>query len=354
MINVTQSYLPPLDRYMAYLERIWASHQITNRGPLVNELEEKVRSYLGMPNALFVTNGTIALQMAIKALGLRGEIITTPFSYVATTNAIIWEGCTPVFVDIHPDTYCIDPQKIESAITPRTSAIMATHVYGFPCDIDAISTIANKYSLKVIYDAAHCFGVKYKGRSIFGYGDVSTTSFHATKLFHSGEGGGVFASDPEVFKKLDLLHRFGHNGDHYFEPGINGKNSEIHAALGLCVLSDIDIIIQQRKDLAEFYCDLINKKAPHIHIPIVPTHSEHNYSYFPVVFPNEAKLLKALKTLQEKEIIPRRYFYPSLNNLPYLPYRPMPISEDIAKRVLCLPLYPGLSQSVASTVVNHL
>src|SRR5690606_18072879 len=217
MIPVTKPFLPPQEEYEKYLDGIWKREWLTNNGPLVNELELQLKEYLGLKHILYVSNGTIALQMAIKALELKGEIITTQFSFVATTSSIVWEGCKPVFVDIDQATLNIDPSKIEAAITSETSGILATHVYGNPCDIEAIQAIADKHGLKVIYDAAHCFGTKYKGRSVFEYGDISTTSFHATKLFHTIEGGAVFTKDPEVLKKLSFLRNFGHNGPEKYE-----------------------------------------------------------------------------------------------------------------------------------------
>ena len=212
MINVAKTFLPPQEDYQAILKRAWDSGWITNRGDLVVELENRLKSYLGVPQILATTNGTLPLQIAIKALKVTGEIITTPFSYVATTSSIVWEGCTPVFVDIHPDYLTIDETKIEDAITPKTSAILATHVFGNPCHVEAIETIAKKYKLKVIYDGAHCFGVTYKGRSIFNYGNVSTCSFHATKVFHTGEGGALFSNSETLHDILFYHHNFGHDG----------------------------------------------------------------------------------------------------------------------------------------------
>ena len=212
MIPVTKPFLPKAKEYDVYIQSIWDRQWLTNNGPLVNEFELKLKNYLNIEHLLYVSNGTVALQIAIKALELKGEIITTPFSFVATTSSIVWEGCKPVFADIEPDTFNIDPQKIEAAITPNTSAILATHVYGNPCDIDAIQEIADKHGLKVIFDAAHCFGTQYKGKSVFEYGDISTTSFHATKLFHSIEGGAVFTRKPQLLKKMAFMRNFGHNG----------------------------------------------------------------------------------------------------------------------------------------------
>ena len=217
MINVTKTFLPPQEQYQAILKEAWDAGWMTNRGVLVKRLEEQLKQYLNVPNIIATTNGTLPLQIAIKALGLTGEIITTPFSYVATTSSIVWEGCTPVYVDIHPDYLTIDETKIEAAITPNITAIIATHVFGNPCAVEEIEVIAKKHKLKVIYDAAHCFGVTYKGKSIFEYGDISTCSFHATKLFHTGEGGALFTNNLELQEKLFSYHNFGHDGPYHFK-----------------------------------------------------------------------------------------------------------------------------------------
>ncbi len=223
MINVTKTFLPPIEEYTAMLKRAWDKTWITNNGELVVELEEKLKSYLGVRNLWFCNNGTTVLQIALKALQITGEVITTPFSYVATTNAILWENCSPVFVDINPLNFCIDASKIEDSITERTQAILATHVYGYPCDTVAIKSIAKKHNLKVIYDGAHSFGTKFLGQSIFNYGDISTCSFHATKLFHTGEGGCIVTRDKLLMRQLFLYSHFGHIGDDYYSIGINGK-----------------------------------------------------------------------------------------------------------------------------------
>ena len=341
MINVTKPFLPPFEEYKEYLEGIWERNWLTNNGPLVNDLELKLKEYLGLDHLLFLTNGTIALQIAIKALGLTGEIITTPFSYVATTSSIVWEGCTPVFADIDPDTFNIDPAKIEALITPRTSAILATHVYGNPCDVDAIDIIAKKYNMKVIYDAAHAFGVKYKNRSIFEYGDISTTSFHSTKVFHTIEGGAVICTNPEFIKTMSSLRNFGHNGPETFGcPGINGKNSEFHAAMGLANLKHIDQILQSRKKQALAYDKAL--QTLRIKTPLIRKNIEWNFSYYPIVFDTEEQLLKSIEMLNGNWIYPRRYFYPSLSTLNYVDKYEVPVSEDISKRVLCLPMYHSL------------
>lgn len=336
MINVTKTFLPPQGEYNAILKRAWDAGWITNRGSLVLELEEKLKAFLGVPHILATTNGTLPLQIAIKALGLTGEIITTPFSYVATTSSIVWEGCTPVFVDIHPEYLNIDETKIEDAITSKTSAILATHVFGNPCAVEEIEIIAKKHKLKVIYDAAHCFGVTYKGRSIFEYGDVSTCSFHATKLFHTGEGGALFCNDPELYHKLYYHHNFGHNGPERFHGlGINAKMSELQAAMGLAVFKYIDKIIRDRDRVVHLYKEYLKQvKSLKIREDTV-----WNNSYLPIILSSEEELLKVEGFLNKHKIYPRRYFYPSLETLPYVEALKCPVSQDISKKILCLPLY---------------
>ncbi|MFV8335302.1 DegT/DnrJ/EryC1/StrS family aminotransferase [Flavobacterium sp. RSP29] len=343
MTPVTKSFFPPLPEYNQQLERIWKNQWLTNRGELVVELETKLKAYLEVSSILLMNNGTIPLQIALKVLGQQGEIITTPFSYVATTAAIMWGNCTPVFVDIHPDYLTIDETLIEEAITTRTTAILATHVFGNPCAIEAIEAIAAKYQLKVIYDAAHAFGVTYNGKSIFEYGDVSTCSFHATKLFHTGEGGAVFCKDAALNHKLFYSHNFGHNGPlDFFGLGINGKISELQAAMGLSVLPYMDHIIDSRKMAVDQYATLLDfSKVTPLKIR---ENTVWNYSYYPVVFESETQLLEVQKSLNEAEIFPRRYFYPSLNTIPYVNGASMPVSESIASRVLCLPLYANMEE----------
>lgn len=343
MIPVTKSFLPPIEEYMAQVQRAYNNQWLTNRGELVQELEQKLTIYLGLQESkiLITNNGTIPLQIAVKLLGNGGEIITTPFSYVATTAAIVWENCTPVFVDIHPEYLTIDETKIEAAITPRTTCILATHVFGNPCNIEAIEAIAKKHNLKVIYDAAHCFGVKYKGKSIFEYGDVSTCSFHATKIFHTGEGGAIFCKDPELFHKIFYSHNFGHNGPLAFHGlGINGKISELQAAMGLAVFPYMNEILEKRKNIVAEY----NRLLDHTHLARLKIRpdTEWNYSYYPVLFENEKMLLNTEKNMHEQQIIPRRYFYPSLHTLPYVERLDSTISQSISLRVMCMPLFHTL------------
>lgn len=341
MTPVTKTFLPPIDEYQAQVQRAFDNHWLTNRGELVNELEEKLKAYLKIDWMTITNNGTVPLQIALKLLGKGGEIITTPFSYVATTASIVWENCTPVFVDIHPEYLTIDETKIEQAITEKTTCILATHVFGNPCNIDAIETIAKKYNLSVIYDAAHSFGVNYKGKNIFDYGDISTCSFHATKLFHAGEGGAMFANDKELQHKLFYSHNFGHNGPLAFHGlGINAKISELQAAMGLAVFPYIDTIMSERRKVVNDYDKILDfSKIQKIKIR---ANTEWNYSYYPVIFETESTLLKVQEVLNRKNIFPRRYFYPSLNTIEYVKGQAMPISEDIARRIMCLPLYVGL------------
>jgi dTDP-4-amino-4,6-dideoxygalactose transaminase len=343
MIAITRPFLPPQEEYEKYLSGIWTRNWLTNMGPLSSELEMRLKNHLNVKHLLFVTNGTIAIQIAIKALNLKGEIITTPFSFIATTSSIVWEGCTPVFVDIDENTLNIDPAKIEAAITDQTSAILATHVYGNPCDVLAIEKIAKKHNLKVIYDGAHAFGVKVDGKSIFEYGDISTCSLHATKLYHTIEGGLVVTKEPEILRKLAFTRNFGFDGPEAFaELGINGKNSEFHAAMGLANIKYIDEIYQKRKLLSERYdAKLRNLKARK---PIWKSGATINYAYYALIFDNEDLMHKCIKRLKASEIFTRRYFYPSLAKvLPYLEPTEMPITDDVAKRVLCLPLYYDLT-----------
>lgn len=350
MIPVTKPFSPPLEEYQKLLEGIWDRNWFTNNGPLVQQLEQQLKDYLGVSNLLYVSNGTIALQIAIKALGLTKEIITTPFSYVATTSSIVWEGCTPIFVDIDPNTLNIDPTKIEDAITHETEAILATHCFGNPCDIDAIDVIAKKYNLKVIYDAAHCFGTKYKGKSIFSYGDVSTVSFHATKLYHTVEGGAVFTSDSQLLERMSYMRNFGHDGpDRFKGVGINGKNSEFHAAMGIINLRFADEIIQSRKKQSKYYTSNLNWS--NLKKPVTSEYSVSNSSYFPILVKTQEELQLILKLLNKNNIFPRRYFYPSLNTLSYV-MGGCPISESISSRVLCLPMFFELKNHEQNEIVE--
>jgi dTDP-4-amino-4,6-dideoxygalactose transaminase len=352
-IPVTKPFLPPREEYEALIDEVWQRNWLTNNGPLVQQLEAELEDYLGAPHLNYVSNGTIALQIAIKALGLTGEIITTPFSYVATTSSIVWEGCTPVFVDIDPETFNIDPSLIEEAITHNTTGILATHVFGNPCDIEAIQEIADRHDLKVIYDAAHCFGTKYKDESVYNYGDISTASFHATKIFHTIEGGAIIAKDLNISDKVSRMRNFGHAGFSNFEGvGINAKNSEFHAAMGLCNLKYIDSVLKRRKEQWLRYDELLNDQG--INIISIEPNSTYNYAYFPVVFKDEETTLKVKNCLEKAGISPRRYFHPSLCQLDYVKEAQTYTSVNISKRILCLPLFHDLCSNQQIMIVNRI
>ncbi len=341
MINVTKPFLPDMEEYFEYLRGVWDRCWLTNNGPLVNDLELKLKEHLGVDHMLFMSNGTVALQIAIKALELKGEIITTPFSYIATTSSILWEGCEAVFVDMDRETLNINPALIEAAITEKTTAIMATHIFGNPCDIAAIDKIAKKHNLKVIYDAAHCFGSKYMGKSVFDYGDISTTSFHATKLFHTVEGGAVFTRQPELLKKMAYQRNFGHESmDTFACVGINGRNSEFHAAMGLVNLKSINEILASRKTQAALYNESL--KGLRVTRQKLNANAEWNYSYYPIIFETEEQLLKSIKVLNDNLIYPRRYFYPSLSTLDFVTKKDTPVCNDVCRRIVCLPMNHSL------------
>jgi dTDP-4-amino-4,6-dideoxygalactose transaminase len=360
MINVTKTFLPPINEYMAQVQRAYDNVWLTNRGELIKELEHNIAQVLQLREAsiLCMNNGTIPIQIALKLLAKGGDVITTPFSYVATTSSILWEACTPIFVDIHPEYLTIDESKIEAAITPRTTCILATHVFGNPCNIEEIERIALKHNLKVIYDAAHSFGVEYDGKSIFEYGHVSTCSFHATKLFHTGEGGAAFCKDPGLFHEIFYSHNFGHNGPLDFHGlGINAKISELQAAMGLAVLPHLEFIIERRKQVVDFYNNELN--FSHLAKLKIRPLTRWNYSYYPVLFSDEQRLLEVDAELRKNEITGRRYFYPSLNTLQFIDGKTCPVSEDVSKRIMCLPLYPDLNEnqlrkitSVINAVLN--
>ena len=350
-IYVTMPTLAPLEEVNELMKGIWASGIMTHNGPLVQRFEKECAEKLGVPHLVACTNGTIGLQMAIRALGVKGEIITTPFTFIATVSSILWEGCTPVFVDIDPETLCIDPQKIEEKITCHTVGIMPVHVFGNCCDIEAIDAIAKKHHLKVIYDACHSVGVNYKGQSVFNYGDISVTSFHATKMLNTAEGGGCFTLDKELDEKLRRIRFFGfENHADIVEDGTNGKMTEVHAAVGLANLKYLDAALADRKRKYAMYKDALSKDSS---LSFQKIDGGCNYSYFPVIFKDEEALMKAQTKLNEHHIFPRRYFYPSVNTFTKLvPYVPMPVSEDIASRILCLPLYYALSEEDMNRIIN--
>jgi dTDP-4-amino-4,6-dideoxygalactose transaminase len=353
MINVTKTCLPPLEEYIEHLRKIWDSGQVTNNGPLVRELEQKLKEYLGVKHLFLTANGTLGLQIALRSLNISKKVITTPFSYVATTGAILWEHATPIFADINPHDYCIDPVKVEAAIDDDTQAILAVHVYGYACDVEALKEIASRHKIKIIYDAAHAFGSSFKGRVLVTCGDISVLSFHATKLFHTVEGGAVITNDDEVAQKIRLYRAFGHIRDEYFTLGINAKNSEFHAAMGLCMLPRIPEIITLHKALSDRY-DLLLADLPLKRPVSAVTGLNYNYAYYPVVFPSEDALLRSKAMLEKNAIIPRRYFYPSLNRLPYCAGEHCPVAEDISIRVLCLPLSHEVTPEIQANIATLL
>jgi len=353
MIPVTKPFLPPVEEYESYIRDIWQRQLLINNGPLVNEFELRLKVYLEVPHMLYVANGTIALQLAIRALELKGQIITTPFSFIATTSSAMWENCKPVFVDINPDTLNIDAEKIEEAITPETSAILATHVFGNPCDILAIDEIAKKHNLKVIYDASHCFGTKYHGRSVYSYGDISTTSFHATKIFHTVEGGAVFTQDPELLKKMAYMRNFGFDGPENFAcVGINGKNSEFHAAMGLANLKYADEILAKRKELYLYYVENLERLDKQCQV--IQKNTAYNYAYLPILLPTEEQIRKIELYLNANLIFPRRYFFPSLHTLNFVDKYECPISLCVSKRIMCLPMHHKLTSEEVNFVIRIL
>lgn len=356
-IYVTMPTLAPLEEVNELMKGIWETGIMTHNGPLVQRFEKECAEKLGVPHVVSCVNGTLALQLAIRALRLQGEIITTPFTFIATIDSILWENCTPVFVDIDPETFNIDPAKIEEKITYHTVGIMPVHVFGNACDVNAIDAIARKNGLKVIYDACHAVGVEYDGRSIFEYGDISVTSFHATKMLNTTEGGGCFTLDKELDEKLRRIRFFGfENHADIVEDGTNAKMTEVHAAVGLANLKYLDAALEDRKRKYALYKELLSEN-PTLRFQRIDYGC--NYSYFPVVFKDEATLLKVQEKLQENHIFPRRYFYPSVNTFTKLvPYVPMPTSEDIASRILCLPLYYTLPESdirrIAEIILSNL
>jgi len=354
MILVNKPFFPPKAEFYAYMDIIWQNEWLTNSGPLVRELERELEEYLHIPNALFVANGTLALQLAIKTLGLKGEIITTPFSFVATTSSIVWEGCKPVFVDIDKETLNIDPMKIEAAITDKTSCILATHVYGNPCDVMAIQAIADKYNLKVIYDGAHAFGVNLKDKSIFEHGDISVCSTHATKWFHTVQGGFLATRDLNLHHRLQLVKSHGISDVYSFaELGTNGRNCELHAAMGLVNLKYLDTIHNKRKELCELY-DTLLADLP-CSFPKWNPNANRNYSYYPIILESEEVLIELVGHLFQNNVATRRYFYPSLaSSLPYVSHSHLEIAEDISKRVLCLPLYYDLKKKEVKKICEHI
>lgn len=351
MINVTKTYLPDKEKYQNYVDEIFRSGWITNNGPMVKELEKRLAQYLGVKNIVLVANGTIALEIAYRVLEIKDYVITTPFSFVATTSSLVTNGLKPIFADINPHTLNIDPKNIRENITKNTTAIVPVHVFGNACDVEEIASIAKEHDLKVIYDAAHAFDVNYNGTSILNCGDVSTVSFHATKLFHTIEGGALIINDDSLVKKARYLINFGiENAESIPGLGTNAKMNEFEAAMGLCMLDEMENIKDKRERLYGRYEKALKG------VVVSPEHnmkSTYNHSYFPIILKNHDEMLKVQKALRDKEIIPRRYFYPSLDTLHYIePKQFMPNSRDISDRILCIPLYPELKEAEQNEIIS--
>jgi len=349
-IYVTKPTLAPLSDLQPYLERIWSTGVMTHNGPLVQQFERDFASWAGITKLVAVCNGTMAIQMAIKALGLEGgEIITTPFTFIATLSAIQWERCVPVFVDIDPETLNIDPAKIEKKITSKTLAILPVHVFGNPCEIEAIQTVAQKHGLKVIYDAAHAVGSTYKGKSLLAYGDIAATSFHATKMLNTVEGGGCVTANPDWDKALRAIRFYGFGASKDAErQGFNGKMTEVHAAVGLSNLKCLHAALDDRRQKYTLYHDILSRSG---HLRFQRIDDGCNKSYFPVIFESEAQLLRVEKGLNVQNVFPRRYFYPSVNTFVKLVAdQSCPVSEDISKRILCLPLYKDIDRETVTEI----
>ncbi|MEC0232690.1 DegT/DnrJ/EryC1/StrS family aminotransferase [Paenibacillus alba] len=353
MINVTKTYLPDKNKFYSYTDKIFESGWVTNNGQFCKEINERLSDYLGVKNLLLVSNGTLALQLAYKLLNLSGDVLTTPFSFVATTSSLVWEGLNPIFVDIDSKTFNLDSNQIEKKITPNTTAIVATHVYGNACDLERIQSIADKYNLKVIYDAAHAFGVNYKNNSILNFGDISAISFHGTKIFHTIEGGALVIKDDALYERAQKMINFGIvSPTEIAELGINSKMNEFQAAMGICVLDDIHLILNSRKIRYDKYMKAFSNSESLI-FQKKNEHSTMNYSHFPVVFESEEIVLKVIEELGKNGIVPRRYFYPSLNNLPYLTNKQIaPNSTDISSRILCLPLFDSLEEEAQDFIIQ--
>jgi dTDP-4-amino-4,6-dideoxygalactose transaminase len=363
-IYVTSPLMPPLEEFIPYLEQIWCNKILTNGGPFHQQLEQALCEHLGVKHISLFANGTLALITALQSLRITGEVITTPYSFVATAHSLLWNGIKPVFVDIDPATFNMDPEKIESAITSQTTAIMPVHCYGHPCAVERIEEIASNYGLKIIYDAAHAFGVKYQGGSILNHGDLSVLSFHATKVFNTFEGGAIISPDAKTKQRIDHLKNFGFVDEvTVVAPGINGKMSEINAAFGLLQLKGIDGAMQERKAIdARYRENLAGVRG--IDCALKMTGSE-NYSYFPILVQPEYPLKRdeLFQKLRDNEVYARRYFYPLISDFPMYRGMPsaahsnLPVAKKVAQQVICLPIYPGLETSqidaIASIISVH-
>ena len=341
-IYITRPNVASLGDVTTLLQEVWDAQNFTNNGPMLRKLENALRSTLHIRHPVIVNNGTIAIHIALRALQLSDcAVITTPFTWIATSSCLLWENCTPIFVDINPHTFNIDVSKIEAAITPQTKAILAVHVFSNPCDVESIEVIAKKHNLAVIYDAAHAFGVEHKGRNIYEWGDLSTASFHATKVFNTAEGGAIICSSQELYETVYSIRDFGFSRSRdIVRLGTNAKMSEIHAVLGLANLPLLDGAIHKRKMITECYKRILGNHVDYQQYDA----DSYNYAYMPIILKDEPTTIRVVEHLQTHNAFPRRYFHPSLSEITVLfPQQPCPISEDISKRILCLPIYPDLT-----------
>lgn len=354
MIPVSKPYLPCFKKYARMLEDSFDRGVITNNGPYLRELEQRLADFLGVPNVICVTNGTVAIQLAIRSLGIKERVLTTPFSFIASSSALVYEGLTPKFVDICAKSFNLNPHLLEVNDYETVSAILPVHVYGNPCDVYAIDEFKSRHGLKVIYDASHAFDVKLNGTSILNWGDVSTLSFHATKAFHTIEGGAIVTCNSELADLLRGLRNFGINDDAEIKGlGINAKLSEFNAAMGLCILDDWDAIRHSRKQIWEMYTKELGEV---FQAPVWSSEATRNYSYMPFLFNSVDELVRVKNKLEENNIFPRRYFYPSLNEIPYLSSfdfsQSCAVSTDIASRVMCFPIYPSLNIADVKKIIT--
>lgn len=360
MVYVTQPSLPPLEEFLPHLERIWQSRQLTNNGPYHQQLERALCEHLGVPHISLFSNATIALVTALQALRITGEVITTPYSFVATAHSLLWNGIKPVFVDVDPHTLNLDPEKIEAAITPQTTAILPVHCYGNPCDVEHIQQIADNYGLKLIYDAAHAFGVKHGGASVLTHGDLSVLSFHATKVFNTFEGGAIISHDAKTKRRIDHLKNFGFADEvTVVAPGINGKMSEFNAALGLVQLNHIEEAVRRRHVIDTRYRAGLAQARGIRCLPCVSEDSA-NHAYFPILVEPDYPLTRddLYQMLKERGIYARRYFYPLISDFPMYKGLPsahadnLPVARHASSQVLCLPIYPDLELDVVDKVIG--
>lgn len=352
---VTRATLPPLESYLEKIREIFSCRYLTNNGDNVRELEQRLTSFLEVPHLALCTNGTLALQLALRLLGLNGKpVVTTPFSYVATVSSLLWEGCEPIFADIDPHTLCLSPAAVEACLEERPDAagVLPVHVYGNACDVVALEEICRRRGVALLYDAAHAFGCRMHDRGLLSWGDAAAGSFHATKLFHTVEGGCVVCRSNADMEQLSLLRAFGHKGDDFICLGINAKMSEVHAAMGLCMLPLLPDLIRRRAELCAAYDALLDAPRFGLSKPARAPELEWNYAYYPVIFPDHAAMMRCLAALAREQIYPRRYFYPSLNTLPYVNPVSCPVSEDVVQRVACLPLWPDMGMETLERVAS--